>query len=103
MGFPVPIGRWLAGPFEGLVDEFVLGARARARGYFEAQELERLSHEHRSGRIDHTDRLWLLINLEIWQRLFIDGEPMEGLQKAGGSSSPPAESSIPEARLVAVK
>jgi asparagine synthase (glutamine-hydrolysing) len=103
MGFPVPIGRWLAGPFEGLVDEFVLSARARDRGYFEGSELDRLSREHRGGRIDHADRLWLLINLEIWQRLFVDGEPMEGIQSAGGSSSSPAEPSVPEAQLVAVK
>ena len=30
--------------------------------------------EHRTGRARHGDRLWLLINLEIWLRTFIDGE-----------------------------
>ena len=23
---------------------------------------------------DHADRLWLLMNLELWQRIFIDGD-----------------------------
>ena len=74
MGFPVPVGSWLRGPFWWLVEEFVLGARARMRGHFNGAQLVRLAHEHRSGRADHADRLWLLINLEIWQRIFIDGE-----------------------------
>ena len=26
------------------------------------------------GRATHGDRLWLLINLEIWQRIFLDGD-----------------------------
>ena len=85
------------------MDEFVLSTRARDRGYFEASELERLSQEHRSGRIDHTDRLWLLINLEIWQRLFVDGEPLEGFRTLGGESLPPAGASMPPARLVTAK
>ena len=103
MGFPVPIGRWLAGPFEGLVDEYVLGSRAQERGYFESSELERLAGEHRSGRIDHAERLWLLINLEIWQRLFVDGEPLDRFKTSGGETLPPAESSIPTANLVTAK
>jgi asparagine synthase (glutamine-hydrolysing) len=74
MGFPVPIGKWLRGPFWWLVVEFVLGHRARMRELFCADQLGALAEEHRSGRADHGERLWLLINLEIWQRIFIDGE-----------------------------
>lgn len=86
MGFPVPVGRWLAGPFQGLVDEYVLSPRARARAFFDDDALQVLTGEHRSGRIDHADRLWLLINLEIWQRLFIDGEPIDGMGVGNGSA-----------------
>src|SRR2546426_4933070 len=32
MGFPVPVGRWLRDPFWPVVQEFVLGPRARERG-----------------------------------------------------------------------
>jgi len=74
MGFPVPVGRWLRGPFWPIVEEFILGPRPLARGLFEPSTLRRLSEEHRAGVKDHADRLWLLINLEIWQRLFLDGE-----------------------------
>jgi asparagine synthase (glutamine-hydrolysing) len=74
MGFPVPVGQWLRGPFWWLVEEFVLGQRARMRGHFSTAQLGALAGEHRTGQADHAERLWLLINLEIWQRIFIDGE-----------------------------
>jgi asparagine synthase (glutamine-hydrolysing) len=74
MGFPVPVGRWLRGPFWSIVEEFVLGPRALQRGLFEPSFLRRLADEHRTGRAEHGDRLWLLANLEIWQRIFLDGE-----------------------------
>jgi asparagine synthase (glutamine-hydrolysing) len=103
MGFPVPVGRWLAGPFQGMVDEYVLGARARQRGHFEDSAVRALAEEHRSGKIDHADRLWLLINLEIWQRLFIDGEPVERLEARGRKLHDAGPPSVPPAELVAVK
>jgi asparagine synthase (glutamine-hydrolysing) len=77
MGFPVPVGRWLRGPFSHLVHEFVLGERALARSIFDPAALRAMSADHREGRDEHGQRLWALINLEIWQRVFLDGEPIE--------------------------
>ncbi len=74
MGFPVPVGRWLRGEFWPLVEEFVLGPRALGRGLFKPAILRRLAEEQRSGAGKHGGRLWLLINLEIWQRIVLDGE-----------------------------
>jgi asparagine synthase (glutamine-hydrolysing) len=74
MGFPTPISEWLRKPFLPLLQEFVTGPRALQRGLFVPETVRRLVEEHRSGARDHGDRLWLLINLEIWQRIFIDGE-----------------------------
>jgi asparagine synthase (glutamine-hydrolysing) len=74
MGFPVPVSGWLRGPFRHLVDEFAVGERALRRGLFEPGELTGLAREHVAGAADHGERLWLLINLEIWQQIFLDGE-----------------------------
>jgi len=74
MGFPVPVGRWLRGPYWPLVEEFVLGLRAGSRGLFDPAALRRLAETHRRGHAAHGDRLWLLVNLELWQRVFVDGE-----------------------------
>jgi asparagine synthase (glutamine-hydrolysing) len=74
MGFPVPLASWLRGPFWPVVDDLVLGTRARARQLFVPSEVRRLADDHRTGAGRHADRLWLLMNLEIWQRIFLDGE-----------------------------
>jgi len=74
LGFPVPFGRWARERFAPLIRSTIVGPRALARGMFQRQLLERLVAEHESGIANHTDRLWLLLNLEIWQRIFLDGE-----------------------------
>jgi asparagine synthase (glutamine-hydrolysing) len=88
MGFPVPIGRWLRESFQPIVDEFILGDRAATRGLFDRRALRRLAAEHQSRLAEHGDRLWLLANLEIWHRVFVDGETpasvMQPLKKASG-------------------
>jgi asparagine synthase (glutamine-hydrolysing) len=77
MGFPVPVGAWLRGPYRPLLDELVTGPRAAARGLFDAAAVKQLVAEHLAGRANHDQRLWLLLNLELWHRVFIDGEPIE--------------------------
>jgi len=78
MGFPVPLGRWFRGEFRPLLDEFVVGERTVARGLFQYDFLRRLVQEHAAGTADHTERLWTLVNFEMWQRHFLDGEPLKG-------------------------
>ncbi len=75
MGFPVPIGRWLRGPYRHLLDEFLLGERATARGLFEPGVVRELCQRHLAGEGGHAERLWALLNFEIWQRVMLDGEP----------------------------
>jgi asparagine synthase (glutamine-hydrolysing) len=82
MGFPVPLNRWLRGAFQPLVSEFVLGPRAAERQLFDAAALRAMAAEQASGAARHGDRLWLLINLEIWQRIFLDGESPERVMTA---------------------
>ena len=82
MGFPVPVGRWLRGPYRHVLDEFVLGHRALARGLFDETALRRLVASHTSGEMNHSERLWALINLEMWQRMQFDGEPTDDLRTA---------------------
>jgi asparagine synthase (glutamine-hydrolysing) len=82
MGFPVPVGRWLRGPFWPLVEDLVLGPRALARGLFDVRALTALAGEHRAGVANHGDRLWLLANLEVWHRVFIDGEEAPAVKAA---------------------
>lgn len=74
MGFPVPVGAWLRGAFWPLLEDLILSERARERNLLDADVVYAMAHEHRQGKADHGERLWLLLNLEIWQRIFVDGE-----------------------------
>src|SRR5438270_5724021 len=68
MGFPVPIGRWFAGEYRRIVDEHVLGPRATERGLFDQGYVRGLVARHQGGDGNHAERLWALVNCEIWQR-----------------------------------
>ncbi len=73
MGFPVPVGAWFRGAYKGIVDEYVLGERALSRGLFDADFVRRLVARHQAGE-KHAERLWSLVNFEMWLRRFIDGD-----------------------------
>jgi hypothetical protein len=43
-------------------------------GVFERKALNALLESHLAGHEDHGNRLWLLINTEVWYRMTILGE-----------------------------
>lgn len=75
MGFPVPVGSWFRGEFRSVLDEYVLSERALRRGIFNGDYVRQLAARHSAGE-NHSERLWMLVNFEIWHRRFIDGEVM---------------------------
>jgi asparagine synthase (glutamine-hydrolysing) len=75
MGFPVPMARWLRNEFKQYVDEYILSERALNRGIFDADFARELVGKHDKGE-DHSNRLFRLINFEMWYRIFIEGEKL---------------------------
>ena len=73
MGFPVPVGAWFRNEYKHVVEEYVTGERALNRGIFNADFVRQTVAEHNAGA-NHDERLWFLVNFEIWQRRFLDGE-----------------------------
>jgi asparagine synthase (glutamine-hydrolysing) len=74
LGFPTPWSRWLAGPRLDVIREILLEPRSLQRELFQRSALERLFEEHRSGHRDHYDRIWRLLNLELWHRVCLEKE-----------------------------
>jgi asparagine synthase (glutamine-hydrolysing) len=72
-GFPVPLAAWLRGPWRDFLGDVLLDRTARERGLFDPVVVERFVVEHTTGAADHANRLWMLLNLELWQREFLDG------------------------------
>ena len=95
MGFPVPVGAWLRGEFRPLLDEYVLGARAMERGIFEPDFVRKLVARHEAGE-NHAERLWMLMNFEIWQRRFLDGEDVSA-PRAVASAAGAGRGAVPRA------
>jgi asparagine synthase (glutamine-hydrolysing) len=87
MGFPTPWDYWLSGPQLDDLERMLLEPRTIERGLFRPDTVKRIFTEHRAKARDHGNRIWRLLNLEIWHRVFIDGEPMETVSVSGASSS----------------
>jgi asparagine synthase (glutamine-hydrolysing) len=85
-GFGFPLALWLRGPLRPLLRRSIDESRLAEAGVFRADEMMRLAHEHWSGANDHNYRLWMLFNLEMFWRHFIDGVSVDQLQEWIGSS-----------------
>ncbi len=88
MGFPTPWAYWLAGPQLDDLERMLLEPRTMDRKLFRPDAIKRLFAEHRAHHRDHGNRIWRLLNLETWMRVFIDNEvpaPMEFRQKLGAA------------------
>jgi len=72
-GFGIPVGEWLRHQWEEYFREIVFSPKAK-RGYFDMKQVEALFQEHILGKRDHGYRLWALFMLELWHRVFIDGD-----------------------------
>jgi len=72
-GFNMPLAEWMRGTLGSLVTDVLQSPEAIGRGFFNVATVQRLLSEHQSGRADHADRLWTLLVLEVWFRLFVDG------------------------------
>lgn len=71
-GFSVPLGTWFRGGFGETVEDILCSATAQ-RGIFRPAAVAELVRSHREGRADHGQRLWLLLMLELWFRVVLDG------------------------------
>jgi asparagine synthase (glutamine-hydrolysing) len=76
LGFPTPWATWMAGPQLNTVEQLLLEPRSLQRGIFRPGKLRELIAQHRARSHDHADRLWRLLNLELWHRVFLEGEPV---------------------------
>lgn len=75
MGFGVPIDHWFRAELKPMLHEILLSPRCLQRGLLNEHAVRQLIAEHTSGRFDHAYRLWNLLCLELWQRMYLDDAP----------------------------
>ncbi len=71
-GFGTPMGAWLKGELAPVLREVLSRESVAARGLFRYAEIAQAIEAHEANRIDGTDRLLALLNLEIWSRIYLD-------------------------------
>jgi asparagine synthase (glutamine-hydrolysing) len=57
-----------------MIRAMLLESRSLDRGYFRREAIEKLFDEHRARHRDNYDRIWRLLNLELWHRVCLEGE-----------------------------
>jgi asparagine synthase (glutamine-hydrolysing) len=75
----VPFGKWTSGSWNVVMREVLLDRRSRERGIIDTSAVAKLLDRHARGQADGTDRIWSLLNLELWHRTFIDKEGVQSL------------------------
>ena len=74
-GFPVPYEFWLRNNFKDQVHDILTDRKTIERGYFKKSAIEKLIHAN-SNSGTYSKEVFSLVALELWHRMFFDGEPV---------------------------
>jgi asparagine synthase (glutamine-hydrolysing) len=70
VGFRTPVGEWFRGELRALLLDLLSGEGSGVRRLLNGAVIDRLLAQHLSRRVDQTDMLWTLANLELFLRAF---------------------------------
>ena len=73
-GFAAPVDYWLAHDLRHMVDDLLSESQIRQRGLFRPEKVRTFVDEHRRGVQDWSMQIWQFLTLELWSRVFLDGE-----------------------------
>jgi len=72
LGFTAPFGVWLKRAESQLASDLLHPSQIARRGLFDPAEVARILAQHRSGARDYSHRIYALVVLEQWQRMYMD-------------------------------
>jgi asparagine synthase (glutamine-hydrolysing) len=78
-GFMLPIAYWFRTDLFPVVSQMLGDSYFVKAGWFQKENIQRLLQEHYINRHDHHVRLWMLLTLELWHQLYIEGVKQETL------------------------
>ncbi len=78
-GFGAPIGAWLKNELLPIRNALLSKSVVESRGLLNWRSVQSVISQHDSNREDYSDLLFLMLNLELWCRMFLDGRSYEDL------------------------
>ena len=75
MGFVTPEDLWFRTSLREPARDILSDARTRARGYLNVDAALRALNAHVAGQTNISNTIWRWLNLELWCRRFVDGDP----------------------------
>lgn len=72
-GFGVPIEHWFRGDGINYVREMLFNNNTLTNRLFKKEAIEKILDEHAYTKINHSNKMWSLLTLEIWWQKFFNG------------------------------
>jgi asparagine synthase (glutamine-hydrolysing) len=76
-GFMFPVAYWLDAEILPAIAERLKTGPLVERAWIRPAAVNRLLGEHLKRRVDHHVRIWMLLNLDVWYRLYVEGKSVE--------------------------
>lgn len=73
IGFNPPVPQWINGELRPLISDLLSHRAIEQRGIFRPAAVSRLLQDHFQEKRDHALKIWALLMLELWFRMYIDG------------------------------
>jgi asparagine synthase (glutamine-hydrolysing) len=77
-GTPSPLPKWFGTGLAEEVRAVLLDRRTTERGLFDPKKVERALVFNSTGRTSYGEQIWMLLNVELWYRTFIDRSHPDG-------------------------
>jgi asparagine synthase (glutamine-hydrolysing) len=77
MGFNPPMPRWLSDELRPMIEQLLSDESVERRGFFRAAAVRTLLEEHFTARRDNALKIWALLVLELWCRMYVDRSSRE--------------------------
>jgi asparagine synthase (glutamine-hydrolysing) len=87
MGFNPPLPQWINGELKPVIREFLSPAAIERRGMFRPDAVQKILRDHAENRRDNALKIWALLMIEVWQRMYFDKQSPESvLESAMGDT-----------------
>ena len=90
MGFNPPLPQWINGELKPVIARLLGRTAVERRGIFRADAVEALVKDHQESKRDNALKIWALLMIEVWQRMYFDKESEESIRESIVATVPPA-------------